>query len=125
VRLPVPAPVIPCALTVAGLAAGLLGASSLASGEVAVGVAWVAVGQCLDIADGRVARRMGAATEWGAHLDYCVDIAVTHALLAQAGAWGLMGAAALLQTCDRAGKSKIRASGRAAATGFAVLEAML
>lgn len=91
VRLPAHyLPALPCALTLGGLVCGLLGAKTLASGEVGVAVLWILLGQVLDIADGWVARRLGAVTRWGAQLDITSDRCIAVAMACALDSWAAL-----------------------------------
>lgn len=104
-------------MTLIGLAAGLLGARALVSGEVVSGATWIAAGQVADILDGHLARRLGAETEAGALLDWHADLAITAVLLASVGAWALVGGAVMLQTGAR--RASVSASGRTISAVYA------
>lgn len=69
---------LPCALTLAGLVAGLVGVALLRS---PVAPALLVASLLLDCADGWTARRLAACSELGAHLDATVDRALSVALV--------------------------------------------
>jgi CDP-diacylglycerol--serine O-phosphatidyltransferase len=116
---------LPSALTLAGLVAGLVGAWYLAHGEAAVGLCCLGLGQLLDLADGWLARRLDAATDFGARLDWSSDCAVAAAVYVAIGCWPAVALAAVLQalTWPRAGAAPPRVSGRSAAVLLACVYA--
>ena len=82
------------------------------------------LGWCCDLLDGFAARRLGVVTEFGARLDWAIDVAVVHALLAFLGAawWVVLGFAALQALTLRleASGARRRVSGRSGLVAFVV-----
>lgn len=86
---------VPSLVTLAG---GLL--SVLAIGQLAtrplLGVLLLALAWLLDLLDGALARRLNAVSEFGAQLDWAIDVAVVHGLLAHLGlTWAVVPVAVL------------------------------
>jgi phosphatidylglycerophosphate synthase len=75
---------VPNGLTLLAGATALLGVGCLASAPI-LGVALLLLGQLLDALDGYAARRLHACTEFGARLDWSLDVAVCHVLLVGLG----------------------------------------
>lgn len=76
--------VVPHALTLAGGGASIVGAAWLAA-RPELGASLLLLGWLCDIADGWLARRLGVASDFGAQLDWAVDTAVVHVMLALFG----------------------------------------
>lgn len=68
---------VPNVLTALGLVAGLLGLGMWPSTPAIV---LLGLSLVLDVADGHAARELGAVTPWGAELDWCSDVALSHAI---------------------------------------------
>ena len=64
---------LPNALTMLGLCAGLTAIRFGMEGRWAIGIALIAGAALLDTLDGRIARLMGGPTEFGGQLDSLVD----------------------------------------------------
>lgn len=107
---------LPGAVTIAGLACGLVG---LHLWPRPLGLVLMAASLALDAADGWVARRLNAATTQGAELDWHVDVALAHlALVLVTG--GPSWFNGLLVTFQATMKTRgQRTSGRALAFAFA------
>jgi CDP-diacylglycerol---serine O-phosphatidyltransferase len=66
--------VVPNSITVLALAFGMTAFTYAASGLIASAIACVLIAAVLDACDGRVARRMNAASRFGAELDSLADV---------------------------------------------------
>lgn len=89
-----------------------------------MGAVLLVLGWCCDLLDGFAARRLGVVTEFGAQLDWAIDVAVVHALLAFLGGawWVVLGFAALQAITLRleASGARRRVSGRSGLVAFVV-----
>lgn len=110
-----------CVLTLLGLAAGAAGVALL-PGPSAAPLLLASVG--VDGVDGALARRLGAATDAGAWLDWSIDTALGYAIVFRllvdypVAAVLVMGVLVVTQTLSRA--TGFRASGRTPVTAVAV-----
>lgn len=109
---------VPNALTLFAGAAALCGVALLASAPI-VALGLLLLGQVLDCLDGYAARRLNAASEFGARLDWSLDVAVVHVVLVQMGLVWLVPAFAILQADSLTRRRRI--SGRSAIVGATAL----
>lgn len=112
---------IPNLITLLSGVAALLGAGLLAQAP-ALGLALLLVGQALDILDGFAARRLGVCSEFGARLDWSIDVAVCHVLLVGLGLVWLVPITSALQA--RSLVYQERVSGRSAVVMLAALHVL-
>ena len=63
----------PLAITVAGLAISIYGASVVARGSLFSGAIWLIVAGLCDVLDGQLARRRGVESKFGAFIDSSLD----------------------------------------------------
>jgi phosphatidylinositol phosphate synthase len=66
-------PITPNGITLLGLAGTLVAAAFVARGEFGIGAAFFVPSAFLDVFDGMIARRRGAASNWGALIDSVSD----------------------------------------------------
>ncbi|MDC0719931.1 CDP-alcohol phosphatidyltransferase family protein [Nannocystis bainbridge] len=113
---------IPSAVTLAGLGAGLAGAWLIAHGQPVAALFVLGLGQIFDLLDGWLARRFGAVSDIGARLDWSCDCAVAVAVYVALGCWAGVVLAALLQALTWSGvtSSPSRISGRSGAVVLAL-----
>lgn len=102
---------IPNALTLLAGIVALVGIGCIASAP-GVAVALLVLGQALDILDGAAARRFNAVTDFGARLDWSLDVAVVHVLLVTLGLVWLVPVFSALQAHSLVHRQRI--SGRSA-----------
>jgi len=114
---------LPSLLTLAGLAAGLVGAWLIAHGQPVAALCLLGLGQLFDLLDGWLARRLDAVSDLGARLDWSCDCAVAAAVYVALGCWPAVAVAAVMQaiTWPRSTRSPPRVSGRSAAVILAFL----
>jgi CDP-diacylglycerol--glycerol-3-phosphate 3-phosphatidyltransferase len=116
-----PRSLIPCAVTMAGALASVVGVALLST-SAAPGVALLACGLGCDVLDGYLARRLDAVSELGARLDYAVDVLVVGALAMLLSPWLLV---PLVGVIAGSLVSGVRVSGRAAASVLVAASVLL
>lgn len=108
-------------MTAIGLGAGMLGLSLY---PARLALALLGASLALDIADGALARALGAVTSEGALFDWHTDVALAHVGAVQAGLFPVANLALVpLQAIAAAGGARV--SGRALVFAFLVGRALL
>lgn len=105
-----PRRVVPSLVTFAGGVAGVLAVGAWAQGNYAVAGPLAAASVFADMADGWIARRIGAVSRGGAAFDWHTDVALAHAALAAGGHFLVIPVLAFAQAV--ASSAGIRVSGR-------------
>lgn len=116
-RLALALPTLLTAMSATAAVAGL----TLLRDERATATGLLCLGQVCDVLDGIAARRLGAVTEFGGHLDWSVDAGVAHIGLALSGVAWASPLLAALQAWSLAGRRRI--SGRSAVVLGAIVAA--
>lgn len=104
-------PLIPNALTMLAGTTALVGVALLTRAPL-VALGLLLLGQALDCLDGYAARRLNATSEFGARLDWSLDVAVVHVLLVGLGLVWLVPVFSALQAYSLVHQRRI--SGRSA-----------